>query len=418
MQRFADFAGFQAWLDGLGLFRMELSLGRMRAFREALGRRPSFAVAHVVGTNGKGSTCAMLAGALRASGLKVGLYSSPHFLSLRERVVVDGRTLPESDWRDLANETARIAAGIDLTYFEFLTALGILAFERAGVAVAVMEAGLGGRFDATNVFDPALTLFTPIGLDHMGVLGSTLADIARDKADAMRADAPAAAADQPPEAWAELAARAREIGARLVRARDLVPDAGIEGLSLTLAGAHQRENARLALAGVGLLAERLGLRFDPAACRQGIGSAFVPGRMQFAPGRPGLILDGAHNEPALVALRAALAGLGIRPAGLVFDCLRDKDIGRMLPHVLALTDGLVLVPELPGVERAWPANALAARLGARARPVADAAEALREFAGLDGPVLVCGSLYLLAEVFRLRPELLEGEGEPETPQNT
>lgn len=411
MNRFATYAELAAWLDGLGLFRMELTLGRMQAFCDAWGRRPSFPIVHVVGTNGKGSTCALLSEILIAHGIKTGLYASPHFLSPRERVRVDGRMLAESDWLDLANETAAIAKGIDLTYFEFLTALGVLAFERMGVRAAVMEAGLGGRYDATNVYEPDVTLFTPIGLDHQAVLGTTLADIARDKAGAMRAKAPAATAAQPPEAMAELTARAGELKARLFTAQDLVAEAELAGLALALPGAHQIGNARLALAGAKLLAGRKGLRLDPAACRRGLERAFVPGRLQSAPGTPMLILDGAHNEPALVVLRASLAGLGLAPAAVVFACLRDKDLHGMLPHVLALTAGPILVPEIPGIARAWPAAELARQLGPRARAAAGVEAALRECVDVRGLVLVCGSLYLLAEVFRMRPELLERPGE-------
>jgi len=162
---------------------MDLTLDRMAAFVARHGQ-PRFPVLHVVGTNGKGSTATVLAELLRAHGLRVGLCVSPHFITPRERILVDGAMLPEETWAQLGSRVFEEADGLELTYFEVLTALSVLAFEDAGVDVAVMEAGLGGRYDATNVLNPALTVFTPIGMDHMHVLGDSLELIAMDKAGA------------------------------------------------------------------------------------------------------------------------------------------------------------------------------------------------------------------------------------------
>ena len=430
---------FLARLDSLGLFHMDLTLDRMAAF--ALRHGPlRFPVLHVVGTNGKGSTATILAELLRAHGLRVGLYTSPHFVSVRERILVNGAMLPEDAWARLGHEALRQSEGLELTYFELLTVLAVLAFEgagaEAGVDVAVMEAGLGGRFDATNVFAPALTLFTPIGLDHMNVLGQTLAEIAADKAGAMRPGGLALSARQEPEAWEVLRHVAAETGAELVSVGDILSysrgqgrvtpgPAGkafvqpMTGLSLSLRGLHQQDNARTALAAFSLWARSLRLPVFESACRQAFARAFIPGRMQLAPavaGRPELILDGGHNAHGLAALKASLDADGIRLVAVVFGCLRDKPLADMA----ALVRGLILDPPggpvyatgIPSCPRACQPQELAARIGPQAIPASDVHAALDLFLGSEhvgaaGPVLVCGSLYLLGEFYTTHPELLE-----------
>jgi Folylpolyglutamate synthase len=170
---------------------------------------PRFPVLHVVGTNGKGSTATILAELLQAHGLRVGLSVSPHFITPRERILVNGAMLPEETWARLGAQVFAQSEGLGLTYFEVLTALSLAAFEDAGVDVAIMEAGLGGRFDATNVLSPALTVFTPIGMDHMNILGDTLEKIAADKAGAMRKGGLAVAARRSPRPGGCCATRPR-----------------------------------------------------------------------------------------------------------------------------------------------------------------------------------------------------------------
>ncbi|MEW5775049.1 MAG: bifunctional folylpolyglutamate synthase/ dihydrofolate synthase [Thermodesulfobacteriota bacterium] len=418
---FPDFASLAAHLDRLGMFHMDLGLDRTRRALAALGLgRPPFAVAHVVGTNGKGSTSLYLAELARAHGLRAGLYSSPHFVSVRERIRVDGRFLSEAAWARLGSEVQAAAGDLGLTYFEFITVLAVLGFARAGVQLAVMEAGLGGRYDAVSALAKDhgdLTLFTPIGLDHTAVLGPTVARIAADKAGAMAGGSLALTGTQDPAALAELEQAAAAADAPLCRvseALDAWPRAGavLDGLELAMPGPHQRDNAALALAGFFLLSGRLGVKPRSEACAAALAGARLAGRLQRVPGEPEIWLDGAHNPPALETLAAALAGLGVRPTALVFACLKDKDLDAIRPLVLGLATGPVLTPELPGAgERARPAAELAAALGPRARPAADVAQALESAARAGGPVLVAGSLYLLAEFFSLRPELLDFSGE-------
>ncbi len=424
------FQDFLDRLDSLGLFHMDLTLDRMAAFVKRCGL-PRFPVLHVVGTNGKGSTATILAELLRAHGLRVGLYTSPHFVSVRERILVDGLMLPEDAWARLGKAVLRQSEGLGLTYFELLTALCVLAFEDAGVDVAVMEAGLGGRYDATNVLEPALTVFTPIGLDHMNVLGGTLAEIAQDKAGAMRRPARggglAISARQEPEAWEVLQRVAKEAAAELVsvggvlsysRAKGRVTPGPLgkgfvrpmTGLSLSLPGLHQQDNARLALAAFALWSARMRLPVFEEACRDAFQRAFIPGRMQHVPagaGYPELILDGGHNAHGLAALKASLDADAVRPSAVVFGCLRDKPLDAMLPLVRSLTDGMIYATGIPGCPRALAPQELAGLLGPGAVPAADVHAALRELAGGAGPVLVCGSLYLLGEFYTTHPGLLE-----------
>lgn len=431
----AAFQDFLTRLEALGLFHMDLSLGRMAAFAARAGR-PAFRVLHVVGTNGKGSTATILAELLRAHGLRAGLYTSPHFVSVRERVRVDGALLSEAAWARLGARAVALSDGLGLTYFELLTAVAVLAFGEAGCDAAVMEAGLGGRFDATNVLAPELTLFTPIGLDHVNVLGATLAEIAGDKAGAMRAGGLAVSAAQEPGIRDVLERAARDAGSELVFAPDvlaysraggtvtpgpawpggrgLAPE--LDGLRLALAGAHQADNAGLALAAFCLWAARRGVAVRADACRAAFAEAFIPGRMQFTSagrGLPALILDGGHNAHGLAALKKALDAEAVSPAALVFGCLRDKPLDQMLPLARTLTRGRVLACGIPSCPRACAPAELAARLGQNAEAHADvhaALSALSTSSGDAGPVLVCGSLYLLGEFYTQHPWLLERAG--------
>jgi len=418
---FTDFAGFTAYLDSLGLFHMDLGPGRMHAALAALGLEslPHLAV-QVVGTNGKGSTATFLAAMLGAHGLPTGLYLSPHFISVRERILMGGKLLPETDWTEAAQAVLRATApGGEkgrLTYFELLTAMAVRLFTSQGAEAAVYEAGLGGAGDATTALARDLVLFTPIGLDHAAIIGPTLVDIARDKAGAMTPGGLAITGSQPPEVMDVLHREADRIGARLFAATDLARYDGttrrgllrrprsldIPSTKLRLAGPHQVQNATLALAGFTLCAEIMGLLPDADAISRALAETFIPGRLHLLrlPGMtPQLLLDCAHNLPAITALTKALASLRIKPAALIFTCLGDKDLAAMAPLAAALTAGPIFVPELPGVSRARPAAEVAATLGPKAIPVADPAAALAAVHAIDGIVLACGSMYLLASLF-------------------
>nr|WP_245168206.1 cyanophycin synthetase [Desulfobaculum xiamenense] len=400
---------------------MDFGLSRVEAAIAALGlTSPSFAVFHVVGTNGKGSTSRTIAELAAAHGLRAGLYTSPHFLDPRERIRIDGRMLSGDAWARLGNEVMDASRDNPLTYFEFITVLAVLAFARAGVDVAVMEAGLGGTYDAANALRTDVTVFTGIGMDHEAILGDTLEAIASDKAGAMRPGVPAVTAAQAEPAARVLAERARAIGTTLSTVSDVLHYEYAIGaarpvdptlpelcdLIPAMPGPHQFANAHLALAAWLTLAPSRGFGVDSDACSRALSRATVSGRFQRIPGSPEIILDGAHNPHALAALTSTLRDCNIRPSSIVFACLADKDLATIAPLVAGLADCPVLVPELPGNTRARAAADIARAIGPKARPVADIADALAQTAQDDGPVLVCGSLYLLAAFFTLHPEHL------------
>jgi len=401
--RIENYKQLQKYLDGIGLFHMDLNLGRMERFWEPRGM-PDLPVVHVVGTNGKGSTAAFFASLARAHGLKVGVFTSPHFLTMRERVQVNRALLPEAMWVELAGDILSTPAGEELTYFEFQTCLAMLAFRQERVDVAVMEAGLGGRFDATNVFSPELTLYTPIGMDHEKVLGNTLAAIARDKAGALRTGSCGVTGPQEPDALLELENRAQAVGARFMYAVDMAEPVGPAGLGVP--GIHQTVNARLALAGWHWFAAGHDLKSETRKELFGLETASLPGRFQRVEvdGRE-IILDGAHNPHALTALKAALAASDTEPGCVIFSCMGDKDLDSMRPLVRDLTPGPVLVVPM-AYERACRTERLAEALGEKVVVLDSLEAALAEGSKFPSPTLVCGSLYLLADFYTLYPHFL------------
>jgi len=403
VHRFKTYTELTEYMDRLGLFHMDLTLGRMESFWDAFGL-PDTSVVHVVGTNGKGSTSTFFGSVARAHGLKVGLFTSPHFVSPRERILINRRMMSRQAWVDLANEVLAVSGSETLTYFEFQTCLAMLAFRCENVDVAVMEAGLGGRLDATNVFRPKLTLYTPIGMDHEKVLGDTLQAIARDKAGALHAGGCAVTGPQEPDALLELENRAGEVGARFMYAVDMAEP--VEDVKLGLPGIHQGSNARLALAGWHWFAAGRGIKSEKDKEVFGLETAFIPGRFQrVSVEGHDILLDGAHNSHAFEALRAALKAEGIRPGCVVFTCLADKDLDSMIPLIRELTDGPVLVPAMES-DQARDAGEVAALIGGNAVASGSMRETLDKGSKVQGPTLICGSLYLLAEFYTLYPDCL------------
>jgi dihydrofolate synthase/folylpolyglutamate synthase len=419
-----------------GNFGVKLGLDRMFAALALLGDPHLCApVLHVAGTNGKGSTCAFAAAALQAARLRVGLYTSPHLVHFCERIRIDGAPISEEraaallgailqrvPWA-LAGGPGGASDGDGLTFFELATLMGFLAFAEAGVSAMVVEVGLGGRLDATNVVRPLACAIAPLGLEHQEYLGETLAAIAAEKAGIIKAGAPVATAAQPPEAGPVVEEAAARAGVALWRPGREYDFGGVPGgpmryhgprwsleAPLALAGAHQRGNAALACALLEAAAGR-GLPVGPREAARGLSQASWPGRLQRVSERPLLLIDGAHNPHAARALVASLPELlEGRALQLVFGTLADKDAEAMLRALLPLCSGVHLCP--PASPRAASPQALAglARKLAPRTAVAEyqrAAEALaaaRADAGPGGAVLCCGSLYLAGELL----ELVEG----------
>ena len=330
-----DYTDFETRLAALNVFHMELGIERTEKALKALNLLPlPFANAQIVGTNGKGSTAHFLAAIAEAHGHKTGLFTSPHFVSPRERILINGVMLSEEYWVSLGERVWSATEG--LTWFESLCLMAILAFTEQGVDFAVTEAGLGGRFDATTAMPADVVCFTPIGRDHLHVLGPELCDIVVDKAAALRAGMPAVTAEQSPLVLQYLTDASRRMDALLLPADE---NALPVGLRLRLAGRHQQRNAALAASAWTAAASARSWPIREDALRRGLENAFVPGRLQSVPAgerHPHLLLDGAHNAPACEMLRDALKQPPVKPCALIFSCMADKELEAMLPPLLSV----------------------------------------------------------------------------------
>lgn len=390
-----------SWQESLFARRslgVKLGLEVMRAAHEALGAPGAgVPVVHVVGTNGKGSTSAMVAHALRRRGRRVGLYTSPHLHRVGERIRIDGEALTDAALQPIVDAVIAVEGSLErpLTFFEILTLAALLAFRTAGVDVFVLETGLGGRLDATRVLPATVTLFTPIDLDHQAYLGDTLAAIADEKAAVMADRAPAFSAAQAPEAAEVLRRVAGEFGVPLTFVEPLArPPVG-------LPGEHQRTNAALALAGARAI--------DPHTVAADLDGVRWPGRCErVAVGRGSVVFDAAHNPHGVRALVTWLGGQTCARRVVVFGCLADKDAPAMVAELRRLGAPLWLVPPGPG------AFDLAALAGGDARAFTGPDDPeLRErwtqhLAG-GGEIVVCGSHVLVG---RLRAEVLGEAADP------
>jgi dihydrofolate synthase/folylpolyglutamate synthase len=320
---------------------IELGLDRVARVRDAMQLHPMFPVIIVGGTNGKGSTCAYLESILRAQGYKTGLYTSPHLLRYNERVRIDGCEASDDAVVDGMEAVEAARSDISLTYFEHGTLAAVWQFMQAGVEVAVLEVGLGGRLDAVNVFEPVLSVVTTVDLDHQAWLGDTREAIGFEKAGIFRTGRPAICADaDPPQSLID---HAHAVGATLLRAgRDFscegfaggwnfcTGETCLAGLPLpALAGAHQLANAAAALAALGELGEALPVSL--AAIHAGLANADLPGRFQRIPGGVEVVLDVAHNPESARALAENLHTYAARgKTYAVFALLADKDAAAVI----------------------------------------------------------------------------------------
>lgn len=369
---------------------MKLGLERMQAVCEALGHpERGLRFVHVAGTNGKGSVCAMTEAALRASGLRTGLYTSPHLVSPTERIRIAGAEVDEATFAcafHLVHEAVRRLPEHP-TYFETLTAMAFVLFREAALDIAVLEVGLGGRLDATNVVTPVVCAITPVSYDHQRHLGFTIPEIAAEKAGILKPGIPAAIAPQLPEAMEAIERKAREVGAPLYR---VDPDEALP-CRPSLLGRHQLGNARTARAILRLL------ETPEDAIRFGIEHTHWPGRLERMRQKPEIFLDGAHNQAGAEALAEFIRGYrGHRKVWIVFGVMRDKDIAPIAGALFPLADALVLTA--PQMERAMPPAEIPAPPGALVAPTV--AEALRIVDAGAAPadlVFLTGSLFLVGE---------------------
>ena len=408
-------ADWLARLEQLHPSTIELGLDRVQRVKDALGLLPNFPLIIVGGTNGKGSTCAFLEAILQVAGYRTGLYTSPHLLRYNERVRVAGRDASDDELIAAFEQVDAARGDISLTYFEFGTLGAMVRFVEAGVDVAILEVGLGGRLDAVNVFDADVAIVTSVDLDHMEYLGDTREKIGFEKAGIYRSGRPAICADASPPA--SLLEHASKLDADLrCASRDysvLKEDDcwTYRGPSLTwtdlplpsMAGPYQLGNAAAALAALEAIQPRVPV--SGAAICQGLVDAHVPGRFQRIARAPEVILDVAHNPEAARALAATLREQPIKGRTLaVVGMLADKDADAVFAALVTRVDAWwVCRPDSP---RARDAEELATQLRQHVadssvrveQDVNDALSAARNAAHEDDRILVFGSFYTVAAV--------------------
>jgi dihydrofolate synthase/folylpolyglutamate synthase len=373
-----------AALDRRGYTRIDLDMRKIRDLMDVLGSpQRAYPAIHLTGTNGKTSTARMIDALLRAYGLHTGRYTSPHLETLRERISLDGEPVSEERLVATYREVEPLAELIDsrvpepLTYFDMTTAMAYAAFADAPVDVAVVEVGLGGEEDATNVIEAGVCVITPIGLDHMEWLGDTIEDIAWAKAGIIHKGANVITAVQPEEAMRPLLERCVEMGATLAREGSefgvVQRDIAVGGQMLTLQGlggsygevflplfgAHQAQNAALALAAVeAFLGAGKGKQLDPELIREGFANADSPGRLERVRSAPTILLDGAHNPHGMAATVKALEDeFSFRHLVAVVAVLGDKDAAGLLDLLEPIVARIVVTQN--SSPRSMPLNELA-----------------------------------------------------------
>jgi len=407
---------------------IKLDLEPMRALMELLGNpHRQFVSIHVAGTNGKGSVCALLASILHEQGYKTGLYTSPHLIRFNERIQIGGVPIDDGALQSLIDEVEAAASALtgtgyrDVTFFEFTTALAFLHFFRSGVHMAVVETGMGGRLDATNVLVPALSVITSIGLEHTAYLGETLPAIAGEKAGIIKSGRPVIIGPIADAAKEVIVARADEMKSPLYVAEDLISVAvrsmswdgqvlnissenvSYGSIKTSLPGRHQAANIAIAVAAAECLNNEVGVSVPVAAIKAGISHTRWPARGQLLSNDPPTVLDGAHNPEAAEALAEWVKKVaGKKPLGLVVGFLSDKDPAAILRSFGGRAQRIWIVPIHS--DRAMSVDDAARRLSfvphlEIARDVASALASARAWAAAEsGVVVITGSLYLAGEV--------------------
>lgn len=407
------------------------NLDRMRALLKKLGNpQDHFRTVHVAGTKGKGSTCAMISAMLVANGYKVGLYTSPHLVDVRERIVIDGDMIPQANFARLVRLVEPMVNRLKPTptYFDVLTAIAFKYFADNKVDIAVVEAGLGGRLDSTNVIKPEVTAITSISHDHMAQLGPTLGHIATEKAGIFKHGIPALSVIQDPMAEAALKKVAEKVGAplditgqtiefsyRFESSRMLgphnrvcltTPNSKFEHLAVPLIGEHQAINCGLALAVVDRLKSR-GIAINDSRAMEGLSKVTIPGRMEMVSQTPRVIVDGAHNAASLdAAMRAIGQHIPYDSMVVIFGCCGDKDVPGMLERITSGADKVIFT-RIDSVRSADP-HELAVQYVELYGKMAQVAENLEEALSIanravtkEDLICITGSLYLVGEAKKL-----------------
>jgi dihydrofolate synthase/folylpolyglutamate synthase len=375
------------WLNDSQFTGIKLGLENTFRLLKAIGNpQERLRFLHVAGTNGKGSVCAMLDSCLRAAGHKTGLYTSPHLVDFRERIRVDGVMISPQETAEGLTRLRQAAQDWDHkpTFFELSTVLALDHFERSGCDVVVLETGMGGRLDSTNVVEPLVSVITPIAMDHMAWLGDSIAKIAAEKAGIIKPRAPVISSPQQPDAAEVLRAKSASLASpiRFIESPVDIP--------VALPGIHQLLNAAVAVAAI----EASGLKCPPEAITKGLASVKWPARFQRVGER--IIVDGAHNEHSAEALLSTWHEVfGQQKAAIVFGALRDKEYGVMLRILEKVAGEFLFVPVRS--ERSEDPGVLKAQSALPSREFSDLPTAIKVAMDTTLPVLITGSLFLAGE---------------------
>jgi len=406
-------------------------LDRMRSLLRRIGNpQDEFKSIHIAGTKGKGSTCAMIASMLQACGLKVGLYTSPHLVDVRERIQINGEMIPQAEFARLVRQVAPHVNRIKPTpsYFDALTAVAFKHFAEQEIEIAVVETGLGGRLDSTNVIKPEITAITSISKDHMAQLGHTLPKIAEEKAGIFKKGVTAITVTQDPSVEDVLKRVAEKVGAPLDIAGKTIefsyrfessrlqgphnrvclttPNSKYEHLAVPLLGEHQAINCGLALSVIDRLKAK-GMQLNDAKVMEGLSKTTVPGRMEMISTNPRILVDGAHNAASIDAMMRAIGQhIPYDSMVVIFGCCSDKDVSGMLERITSGADKVIFTP-VNNVRTADPEE-LAARYVELYGKMAQVAPNLEEALAIanravtkDDLICITGSFYLVGEAKKL-----------------
>ena len=413
--------------------RDTFNLNRMKGLLKKLGdpQKKIFAV-HIAGTKGKGSTATMLASMLQACGYRVGLYTSPHICDIRERIMINGDMITQAALTRLIGKVQPIieaTSGAKPTFFEIFTAMAFCHFVDQEVDIAVIETGLGGRLDSTNVLKPAVCGMTSISMDHMHQLGNTLTAIAGEKAGILKRDVPMVSVPQEPEAEKVLKKAAKDAHTRLlITGKDIefsyrvessridgcharvcltTPQSRFEHLPVPLPGEHQALNCGLALA----LLDQLkagGMKIDDELAMDGLSKVYLPGRMEMICEDPRVLVDGAHNAASVQALMRAIGQhIPYDSMVLVFGCAADKDIAGMMGQISTGADKVILTRASGNPRAALPKDLAEAyeetsgKVGQMADNLAEALQIANNAASREDIIVICGSFCLVGEAKKL-----------------
>jgi dihydrofolate synthase / folylpolyglutamate synthase len=403
------------------------NLDRMRTLLRKLGNpQDRFRSVHIAGTKGKGSTCAMIASMLQSAGYKVGLYTSPHLVDVRERIAVNGEMISQAEFARLVRLLAPLISRSrpTPTYFDVLTAIAFKYFADQKVELAVVETGLGGRLDSTNVINPEVTAITSISRDHMAQLGPTLGHIATEKAGIFKPGIPAVSVIQDPDAEAALMKVAQKVGVQLdITGKTIefsyrfessrmlgphnricltTPSSKFEHLAVPLLGEHQAINCGLALAVIDRLKGR-GIAINDARAMEGLAKVSLPGRMEMLSQTPRVLVDGAHNAASLDAVMKAIGQhIPYDSMVVIFGCCGDKDVNGMLDRISSGADKVIFT-KVDNIRTADP-NELAAQYVELYGKMAQVADNLEEALGIanravtkEDLITITGSFFLVGE---------------------